>query len=133
MEGQVNKVVTVGECEEMSVLVYLRMVEAVVSAYPLCPLVGTDILTIPSLSLFFHVADDEDEWDRRDRERSERKRERKEKRTRDELVLDEIAPKETGREAQLAKKRAQNAYHKRERSPDVELNESDLYGDDRSR
>lgn len=71
--------------------------------------------------------------DRKDRERGMRKKERKDRRQRDEVVLDEIAPKETGREAQLAKKRAQNAYHKRERSPDVELNESDLYGDDRSR
>jgi hypothetical protein len=71
--------------------------------------------------------------DKKDRERGMRKKERKDKRQRDEVVLDEIAPKETGREAQLAKKRAQNAYHKRERSPDVELNESDLYGDDRSR
>jgi hypothetical protein len=62
-----------------------------------------------------------------------RKKEAREKRQKQELVLDEVAPKETGREAQLAKKRAQNAYHKRERSPDVELNESDIYGDDRSR
>jgi hypothetical protein len=62
-----------------------------------------------------------------------RKKESKEKRQRHEVVLDEIAPKETGREAQLVKKRAMNAYHKRERSPDVELIESDLYGDDRSR
>jgi hypothetical protein len=76
---------------------------------------------------------DEDEEDVRDRARAMRKREVKDKRQRDELVLDEVAPKETGREAQLAKKRAQNAYHKRERSPNVELNESDLYGDDRSR
>ncbi|KAI8578471.1 hypothetical protein K450DRAFT_246986 [Umbelopsis ramanniana AG] len=79
-----------------------------------------------------HQSDDEDAMDRRDRERAERKREAKGKRQRDEHVLDEIAPKETGREAQLAKRRAQNAFHKRERSPDVELNESDLYGDDRS-
>ncbi|KAJ2964456.1 hypothetical protein NQZ79_g691 [Umbelopsis isabellina] len=78
-------------------------------------------------------SDDEDEEDRRDRQRSTRKKEAKERRQKQELVLDEVAPKETGREAQLAKKRAQNAYHKRERSPDVELNESDIYGDDRSR
>ncbi|CAM0143165.1 hypothetical protein VKS41_008620 [Umbelopsis sp. WA50703] len=79
-----------------------------------------------------HGSDDDDEEDRRDRERSMRKKEAREKRQKQELVLDEVAPKETGREAQLAKKRAQNAYHKRERSPDVELNESDIYGDDRS-
>ncbi|KAH8551571.1 hypothetical protein BGW37DRAFT_467534 [Umbelopsis sp. PMI_123] len=80
-----------------------------------------------------YQSDEEDEMDRRDRERAARKRDAKEKRQKNELVLDEIAPKETGREAQLAKRRAQNAYHKREKSPDVELNESDLYGDDRSR
>lgn len=45
-------------------------------------------------------------------------------------MLDEVAPRETGREAQLAKKRALNAYHKRERSPDVELSEADLMGGD---
>lgn len=45
-------------------------------------------------------------------------------------MLDEVAPKETGREAALAKKRALNAFHKRERSPDVELSEQDLMGGD---
>jgi hypothetical protein len=86
-----------------------------------------------SLLIGVKIIIDEDAMDRRDRERAERKRDAKGKRQRDEHVLDEIAPKETGREAQLAKRRAQNAFHKRERSPDVELNESDLYGDDRSR
>lgn len=28
----------------------------------------------------------------------------------------------------LAKRRAINAFHRRERSPDIELNESELYG-----
>lgn len=45
-------------------------------------------------------------------------------------MLDEVAPREIGREAQLLKKRALNAYHKRERSPDVELSEADLMGGD---
>lgn len=46
------------------------------------------------------------------------------------MMLDEVAPREVGREAQLLKKRALNAYHKRERSPDVELSEADLMGGD---
>ncbi|KAG2175185.1 hypothetical protein INT44_007673 [Umbelopsis vinacea] len=70
-------------------------------------------------SLVTDMSYDEDAMDRRDRERADRKRDAKGKRERDEHVLDEIAPKETGREAQLAKRRAQNAYHKRERSPDA--------------
>lgn len=45
-------------------------------------------------------------------------------------ILDEVAPKETGREAQIAKKRALNSYHKREVSPDIELSEADLMGVD---
>lgn len=43
-------------------------------------------------------------------------------------VLEELAPKETGREAKLEKKRAMNEYHRRERSPDVELSEQDMMG-----
>lgn len=66
--------------------------------------------------------------DVRDRERAARKAERKREKDRRERYLDEVAPKAEGREAQLLKRRAQNAYHKRERSPDVELNETDMYG-----
>ncbi|CDS09705.1 hypothetical protein LRAMOSA02382 [Lichtheimia ramosa] len=76
--------------------------------------------------------DQVDEEEREERERAERRAERKaeakRKRDRREEYLDEVAPKETGREAQMAKKRALNAYHKREKSPDVELDESDIYG-----
>lgn len=63
-------------------------------------------------------------------ERSQRKYEAKRARERREAALDEVAPRETGREAAIAKKRALNAYHKRERSPDVELSEADLMGGD---
>lgn len=62
--------------------------------------------------------------------RTERKYEAKRAKERREAALDEVAPRETGREAQIAKKRALNAYHKRERSPDVELSEADLMGGD---
>ncbi|KAI9362253.1 hypothetical protein BD770DRAFT_382247 [Pilaira anomala] len=63
-------------------------------------------------------------------ERAQRKYEQKKARERRTEALDEVAPRETGREAQLAKKRALNAYHKREPSPDVELSEADLMGGD---
>ncbi|ORY92066.1 hypothetical protein BCR43DRAFT_446196 [Syncephalastrum racemosum] len=66
--------------------------------------------------------------DVQDYERIARKTERKREKDRRERYLDEVAPKAEGREAQLLKRRAQNAYHKRERSPDVELNERDMYG-----
>jgi hypothetical protein len=62
--------------------------------------------------------------------RAERKYEARRAKDRRETALDEVAPRETGREAQLQKKRALNAYHKRERSPDVELSEADLMGGD---
>jgi hypothetical protein len=65
-----------------------------------------------------------------EKERYKRKHEEKKRRERRTNMLDEVAPKETGREAQIAKKRALNAYHKRERSPDVELSEADLMGGD---
>ncbi|KAI9279664.1 hypothetical protein BY458DRAFT_532120 [Sporodiniella umbellata] len=60
----------------------------------------------------------------------ERKHEAKRNRSRREAMLDEVAPKQEGREAMLLKKKALNAYHKRERSPDVELSEADLMGGD---
>lgn len=63
-------------------------------------------------------------------ERSQRKYEARKSKDRREAALDEVAPRETGREAALAKKRALNAYHKREVSPDVELSEADLMGGD---
>ncbi|KAG1063074.1 hypothetical protein G6F42_027276 [Rhizopus arrhizus] len=73
------------------------------------------------------LSDKEDQYER---DRLNRKHESKRKNERREAMLDEVAPKETGREAALAKKRALNAYHKRERSPDVELSEQDLMGGD---
>ncbi|GAN02083.1 splicing arginine serine-rich 12 [Mucor ambiguus] len=76
------------------------------------------------------MPDTVDKEDRYERERLNRKHESKKRSERREAMLDEVAPKETGREAALAKKRALNAYHKRERSPDVELSEQDLMGGD---
>lgn len=74
-----------------------------------------------------HFKDKEDQYDRN---RLNRKLELKRKSDRREAILDEVAPRETGREAALAKKRAINSYHKRERSPDVELSEQELMGGD---
>ncbi|CEP11356.1 hypothetical protein [Parasitella parasitica] len=71
-----------------------------------------------------------DKEDQHERDRLNRKQEVKRRNERREAMLDEVAPKETGREAALAKKRSLNAYHKRERSPDVELSEQDLMGGD---
>ncbi|KAI8048931.1 uncharacterized protein B0P05DRAFT_582105 [Gilbertella persicaria] len=76
------------------------------------------------------IPDAVDKEEQYERERASRKYESRRKREHREAVLDEIAPKETGREAALAKKRALSAYHKRERSPDVELPEADLMGGD---
>ncbi|RKP06569.1 hypothetical protein THASP1DRAFT_31623, partial [Thamnocephalis sphaerospora] len=69
--------------------------------------------------------------DQEDRRRYEsamhRKDNRKYRRDRD-ADLEELAPRATGREAMIEKRRAQSAYLHREPSPDVELPESDLMG-----
>ncbi|RIA90793.1 hypothetical protein C1645_737622 [Glomus cerebriforme] len=73
------------------------------------------------------------EMDQEDRERYERalkKKERKEFQKTHEIILDELVPKKTGREAMIEKKRTKNAYYRREESPDVELNDKDLIGGD---
>ncbi|KAL0084330.1 hypothetical protein J3Q64DRAFT_1129543 [Phycomyces blakesleeanus] len=68
--------------------------------------------------------------ERLEAERMRRKAESKNLRRKRDSYLDEVAPKETGREAMLEKRKATNAFHKRERSPDVELSEADLMGGD---
>ncbi|KAF7726610.1 hypothetical protein EC973_008574 [Apophysomyces ossiformis] len=68
--------------------------------------------------------------DQMEREKAARRSETRQRRHKQEEYLDEVAPKETGREAMIAKRRATNAFHKRERSPDVELSEADLMGGD---
>ncbi|CAB4437821.1 unnamed protein product [Rhizophagus irregularis] len=63
------------------------------------------------------------EMDQEDRVRYERalkKKELKDFKKTHEAILNELVPGETGREA----------YHRREESPDVELNDRDLMGDD---
>ncbi|KAG0011506.1 hypothetical protein BGZ81_002143, partial [Podila clonocystis] len=71
------------------------------------------------------VADQEDRDQRRRlQDRAAQKSLRKSK----EADLEELVPKATGREAMLEKRRAQTAYHRRERSPDVELPEHALMG-----
>jgi len=56
------------------------------------------------------------------------RKEQKDYRKTKEVILEELVPKATGREAMLDKRRAQTAYNRRERSPDVELPEQDLMG-----
>ncbi|RUP49442.1 hypothetical protein BC936DRAFT_142500 [Jimgerdemannia flammicorona] len=78
------------------------------------------------------LGEDED-MDDEDRARYARALRKKEQRGYDksrEAALDEVAPRETGREAMLAKRRAQAEFNRRERSPDVELPDSDLMGGD---
>ncbi|KAJ2412916.1 hypothetical protein GGI10_003391 [Coemansia sp. RSA 2530] len=69
---------------------------------------------------------DEEEADR-DRRR-QHKRERRDAREREQLMLDEVAPKETGRDAKLAKRRNLNQIRHAEPSADQELPDHDLYG-----
>ncbi|KAI8324144.1 hypothetical protein GQ54DRAFT_241991, partial [Martensiomyces pterosporus] len=66
--------------------------------------------------------------EQRARDRYRHKRERREAKEREELILDEIAPKETGREAKLAKKRALNQHRHAEKSLDVEIPDDAIFG-----
>ncbi|KAJ2509015.1 hypothetical protein GGF44_006065 [Coemansia sp. RSA 1694] len=70
------------------------------------------------------VDSDQDDRDRRHR----RKRERRDARDREQLMLDEVAPRETGRDAKIAKRRNLNQIRHAEPSVDPELPDHDLYG-----
>ncbi|KAG0012489.1 hypothetical protein BGZ81_001562 [Podila clonocystis] len=71
------------------------------------------------------VADQEDrDQRRRPQDRAAQRSLRKSKET----DLEELVPKASGREAMLEKRHAQTAYHRRERSLDVELPEHVLMG-----
>ncbi|KAJ3068992.1 hypothetical protein HDU98_007918 [Podochytrium sp. JEL0797] len=75
--------------------------------------------------------DDEDDMDPEDRARYERALRKKDNKSFDstrKAALEELAPKATGREAQLEKKKAVNAYHKQERDTDLAIKDSDLMG-----
>ncbi|KAJ2837438.1 hypothetical protein FBU31_001141 [Coemansia sp. 'formosensis'] len=74
------------------------------------------------------VVDDEEEEEDRDRHRRRRKREHRDAREREQLMLDEVAPKETGRDAKIAKRRNLNQIRRAEPSIDPELPDHDLYG-----
>ncbi|KAJ2801073.1 hypothetical protein H4R20_003821 [Coemansia guatemalensis] len=65
--------------------------------------------------------------ERREQEHWRRKKERKNAKEREELILDEVAPKETGREAKIAKKRALNQVRHGERSLETEIPDDDIY------
>ncbi|KAI8058524.1 hypothetical protein BDF22DRAFT_739937 [Syncephalis plumigaleata] len=73
-----------------------------------------------------------DNEDRRRYVRGIRRKDTKSYRKAREADLEELVPKATGREAMLEKRRARSAYLHREPSPDPELPESDLMGDDDS-
>ncbi|KAF9576817.1 hypothetical protein EC968_003324 [Mortierella alpina] len=83
----------------------------------------------PRLSRRPMTADDVAEKEERDsRSRLHHRAEMRSYRKSKEADLEELVPKATGREAMLEKRRAQTAYNRRERSPDVELPEQDLMG-----
>ncbi|KAJ1955325.1 hypothetical protein EC988_001945 [Linderina pennispora] len=67
--------------------------------------------------------------EQREREHERRKRSRREDRDRTELILDEVAPKETGREAKILKRRAKSQKLHQDKSMDATLDDSELYGD----
>ncbi|KAJ2456016.1 hypothetical protein EV183_000359 [Coemansia sp. RSA 2336] len=69
------------------------------------------------------------EEERREERRLLRKQERRRAKEREELMLDEVAPKETGREAKLAKKRAIGRLRHGEKSLDVDIPDEEIYED----
>ncbi|CAG8541789.1 14609_t:CDS:2 [Racocetra fulgida] len=76
------------------------------------------------------IRSDMDQEDKERYERALRKKDRKNFQATHNMVLEELVPKATGKEALIEKKRARNNYYRREASPDIELNESDLMGGD---
>lgn len=69
------------------------------------------------------------DWEeQKEKERRERKADHRAQKRRTTDYINETVPKLEGREAKLAEKRATNAQRRRERSPDVELNDQDIYG-----
>ncbi|KAJ3036280.1 hypothetical protein HDV00_002936 [Rhizophlyctis rosea] len=78
----------------------------------------------------FGEDEDMDEEDRRRYQRALAKKDAKNARQTHDVVMEELAPKATGREAMIEKRRAQNAYHKQERDVDPEIAEHDLMGGD---
>ncbi|KAJ3298847.1 hypothetical protein HDU79_005219 [Rhizoclosmatium sp. JEL0117] len=75
-----------------------------------------------------NIDEDMDDEDRARYEKALRKKDAKSYDSTRQAALDELVPKATGREAQLEKRKAQNAFHKQERDYDVSLNDSDLMG-----
>ncbi|TPX75383.1 hypothetical protein CcCBS67573_g03361 [Chytriomyces confervae] len=72
--------------------------------------------------------EDMDDEDRKRYMSGMRKKEAKSFESRKNADLEDLAPKSTGREAQIDKRKAINAYHKQERDTDVALKDSDLMG-----
>jgi hypothetical protein len=71
-----------------------------------------------------------EEDEERDHRRHVAKSDRKRTREKTDLLLEEMAPKPSGRELQLENKRLKSEYTRRERSPNMEFGERDLFGDD---
>ncbi|KAJ1875456.1 hypothetical protein LPJ55_000621 [Coemansia sp. RSA 990] len=69
------------------------------------------------------------EEERREERRLRRKQERRRAKEQEELMLDEVAPKETGHEAKLAKKRAIGRLRHGEKSLDVDIPDEEIYED----
>ncbi|KAJ2006290.1 hypothetical protein GGI04_001039 [Coemansia thaxteri] len=65
--------------------------------------------------------------EQRSRNRLRRKRERRDAHEREQLILDEVAPRETGHEAKIAKRRAINHIRHAEPTQDVEIADRDIY------
>ncbi|KAJ3272454.1 hypothetical protein HDV01_005523 [Terramyces sp. JEL0728] len=63
-------------------------------------------------------------------DRYEEKLGRKRFRKYQEVVLEELVPKKTGKEALLEKKKMLTAYHKQENEVDPAMKDSDIFGDD---
>ncbi|KAJ3250800.1 hypothetical protein HK103_003169 [Boothiomyces macroporosus] len=72
----------------------------------------------------------DEEQEKKAVDRYEEKLERKRFRKEQEVVLEELVPKKTGKEALLEKKKTLTAYHKQEREVDPAMKDSDIFGDD---
>ncbi|KAI8081714.1 uncharacterized protein BX664DRAFT_341091 [Halteromyces radiatus] len=84
--------------------------------------------SLPPTSRSSNREDQIEKEERWEKERQQRKAEYQAQKRRTNDYINETVPKLEGREAKLAEKRATNSLRRRERSPDVELNDNDIYG-----
>ena len=74
--------------------------------------------------------DEMKEEERREKKRVHERRERRDFREREKVLMEELVPRETGREARIEKRKAKGAYLRREEGSEFDMDEKQLMGGD---